>query len=71
MAARNNATGPALGIIDAATNTWLRNVPTVAGAHSVAADRANNHVFVPLGAGPTNTVSTNGCIGVFGNPDKE
>ncbi len=69
VAARNNATGPVLGIIDAATNTFLRNVPTVAGAHSVAADRVNNHVFVPLGAGTSNTVCPNGCIGVFGNPD--
>jgi len=73
IAARRNATGPALGIIDAATNAFLRNVPTPVGAnaHSVAADRANNHVFVPMGAAPTNTVCPNGCVGVFWAPDAD
>jgi len=47
---------PSLGIIDAATNTWLANVPTVAGAHSVAVDPSNGHVYVPL---------TNIGIGVY------
>src|SRR5438105_4259996 len=28
VAARNDASGPVLGIIDAHTNTWLRNIPT-------------------------------------------
>jgi len=47
---------PVLGIIDAATNSWIANVPTVAGAHSVAADPRTNHVFVML---------TNVGIGVY------
>jgi len=73
IAARRNATGPALGIIDAATNAFLRNVPTPVGAnaHSVAADRANNHVFVPMGAAATNTVCPTGCVAVFWAPDAD
>ncbi|HLZ70357.1 MAG TPA: cytochrome C nitrite reductase [Dehalococcoidia bacterium] len=39
---------PTLGVIDAATNTWLMNVPTVGAAHSVAADPATNAVYVPI-----------------------
>jgi hypothetical protein len=39
---------PVLGIIDAATNTWLGNLPTGAGAHSVAADPVTGRVFVPV-----------------------
>jgi hypothetical protein len=73
VAARRNATGPALGIIDAATNAFLRNVPTPVGAnaHSVAADRANNHVFVPMQSAKTNTVCPDGCVAVFGTPDED
>jgi hypothetical protein len=71
IAARQNATGPALGVIDAATNTWLGNVPTPVGAnaHSVAADRANNHIFVPMGAAATNTVCPTGCVAVFSSEE--
>ncbi len=39
---------PVLGVIDASTNTWLVNVPTVGASHSVAADPQTNHVYVPL-----------------------
>jgi DNA-binding beta-propeller fold protein YncE len=65
LAARNNPGGPVLGIIDAATNTFTKNVPTANNAHSVAADRKNNHVFVPL---TPNTTCAEGCIGVYGLP---
>ena len=79
VAARNDVSGPVLGVIDAHTNTWLRNIPTAPNAHSVAADAANNHVFVPL---TPNTLAafnnaakglscTNGCIAVFGVPGEE
>jgi DNA-binding beta-propeller fold protein YncE len=61
LAARNDPRGPALGIIDADSNTWIQNVPTIAGAHSVAANRANGHIYVPMG--PPRCVP--GCIGVF------
>lgn len=56
LAARNmTATGmkggpvtPVLGIIDAATNQWIQNLPTGNAAHSVAADPSNNRIFVPV-----------------------
>jgi hypothetical protein len=59
LAARNmTATGmkgapvtPVLGVIDASTNRWVQNLPTGMGAHSVAADPGNNHVFVPVPTG--------------------
>ena len=47
---------PVLGIVDADTNTWLENVPTVMGVHSVAANPVTNEIFVPL---------TNVGIGVY------
>lgn len=66
LAARDMPNGPVLGVIDAKTNTWLQNVATGANSHSVAADPSNNHVFVPLQAGPLcTTQSANGCIGVY------
>ncbi|HLG71361.1 MAG TPA: hypothetical protein VK009_13120 [Chloroflexota bacterium] len=39
---------PVLGVIDAVTNTWIENVKTEAGAHSVAADPLSYQVYVPL-----------------------
>lgn len=65
LAARNHPGGPVLGIIDAADNTFTKNVPTARNAHSVAANRKNNHVFVPLTPNPA---CANGCIGVYGIP---
>jgi hypothetical protein len=50
MTADGTKTGtptPVVGIIDARTNQWLQNIPTVLGAHSVAADLKNDHIFVP------------------------
>ncbi len=38
---------PVLAIVDADSREWMQSIPTVAKAHSVAADAANNHVFVP------------------------
>ena len=78
VAARDNPGGPVLGVIDAATNTWIQNVPTAFNAHSVAADRKNNHIFVPLRpprpghsdpdpcvAFGGHTFMGRGCIGVY------
>jgi DNA-binding beta-propeller fold protein YncE len=52
----------ALGVIDAKTNMVAQTIPTSNGAHSVAVDRTNHHVYVP-------TTKTNGscrgCILVF------
>jgi|SRR5580698_914765 hypothetical protein len=65
-ASRDMPNGPVLGVIDAATNTWLVNVSTNANSHSVSVDSSNNHIFVPLQAGGIcTTQSSNGCIGVF------
>lgn len=66
VAARDMPNGPVLGVIDGKTNTWLQNATTGPNSHSVAADPSNNHVFVPLQAGPLcTTQSANGCIGVY------
>lgn len=80
VAARDNPGGPVLGVIDATTNTWIENVSTAPNAHSVAADRDNNHIFVPLRAPRAGHVppdpdpcaafggpsfAGHGCIGVY------
>lgn len=49
LAAFTNASGPVLSIVNAETGRWIANIRTATKAHSVAADAANNHVFVPLG----------------------
>jgi len=67
VAARNNPTGPVLGVIDAVSNTWIENVPTAFNAHSVAADRKNNHIFVPLRPPRLHTSDPNPCV-AFGGP---
>jgi hypothetical protein len=53
---------PVLGIINADTLTWIANIPTGAGVHSVAVDSNNGNVFVPIP--PTTT--TAGGEGVYG-----
>jgi len=60
---RDQPGGAVLGIINAATNRWIENVPTGTNAHSVAADAKNNSIFVPLTA--PNPACPNGCIGVY------
>jgi len=58
--------GPVMGVIDAATNTWLVNVPTNTNSHSVAVDPSTNHAFVPMQAGGIcTTQSSNGCVAVI------
>ncbi|HVJ52148.1 MAG TPA: hypothetical protein VM689_06790 [Aliidongia sp.] len=54
-----------LGIIHADTLKFDEKIPLVPGAHSVAADPISNRIFVPLGAGLTNTICPNGCIGIY------
>lgn len=84
LAARANPVGPTLGVIDANDQKLVQLVPTIntAGkptatpvvvsgtAHSVAADSQNNHVFVPLSANNVFPSCLNGCIAVFGTPEK-
>jgi hypothetical protein len=53
---------PVLGVIDASSNTWIENVPTGRGSHSVATDPNTGHVFVPV----PSTASTNGGVNVYG-----
>jgi hypothetical protein len=73
LAARNNATGPVLGIIDAKTQTLEQVIPTVnqapGSAHSVAVNPHNNHALVPLPANNVFPACLNGCIAVFGTPN--
>src|SRR6266566_2778595 len=47
LAAFTNPNSPVLSVVDAATGTWVENVPTVKKAHSVAVDPLTNHIFVP------------------------
>ncbi len=65
LAARNNASGPVLGIIDATTRNLIGAIPTATNSHSVAVDPINNEIFVPLTAGGSNTTCPQGCIGVY------
>jgi DNA-binding beta-propeller fold protein YncE len=44
----NGNLAPVLGVIDAKHNRWITNVPTAVGAHSVAVDPTNNHIFLPV-----------------------
>jgi DNA-binding beta-propeller fold protein YncE len=52
-----------LGIIDALSLTAIGEVQTGVGAHSVAADLGNNHIFVPI-ASP-DPACDNGCVAVY------
>jgi DNA-binding beta-propeller fold protein YncE len=55
-----------LGVIDASSLTVVDQVQSGLGAHSVAADPASNHIFVPV-AGPDPACPT-GCIAVYSSP---
>lgn len=58
-----------LGIIDAGTMTTVGEVQAGLGSHSVAADQASNHIFVPIN-GP-DPACPNGCILVFTDVNRE
>jgi len=58
-----------LGVIDAATLTRIEEVQSGIGAHSVAADQASNHIYVPI-AGPDPACPV-GCIAVYTSASKE
>ena len=48
---RDNPGGPALGVIDARTNTLVQTIPFTGGnPHSVTSSESNGHVYVPVGA---------------------
>lgn len=72
LAARLNPGGPVLGIIDGLSETFLENVLTTPGDHSVAADPVSGEVFVPFGGNfgtAVNRICPLGCIGVFVTPE--
>ena len=55
-----------LGVIDAATNQWIENIPTDPGADTkVAVDPTNSEVFIPIHA-KDNGICPSGCVGVYG-----
>lgn len=67
-AARYQAGGPVLGVIDGSTGTWLQNLAITFNDHSVAVDPVSGEVFVAFGAssaGHPNAFCPAGCIGVF------
>ena len=61
-ASRGMKGGPVLGVIDAAANAWVANLPAAKNTHSVAADPASGKVFVPQT--PT-AACPNGCVAIF------
>ena len=80
LAARDNPSGPVLGVIDAEDNTFVTSVSTAFNSHSVAVNERNNHIFVPLTRPRPNHVPPDpepcvafggpsfagrGCIGVY------
>jgi hypothetical protein len=70
LAARNNPTGPVLGVIDAKSQALEQIAPTVnqapGSAHSVAVNARNNRAFVALPANNVVQGCMNGCIAVYG-----
>ena len=72
LAARLNPGGAVLGVIDGLTETFLQNVRTTPGDHSVAVDPVSGEIFVPFGGSfgaATNSICPAGCIGVFVTPE--
>ena len=65
IAARDFTGGAQLGIIDAATDSFVENIPTTPGDHSVAVDPVSGEVFLPAGAAAGNTLCPSGCIAVY------
>ena len=68
VAARTNpasAGGAAVGVINAATNSFVANIPSDVSAHVISADVRTNHVFVPRGPNAADPDCLNGCITVY------
>lgn len=68
LAARTNPAakgGPSLGIINAATNAFIANVPTNVSVHAVSADRRTNNVYAPSNPIPGDAACASGCVGVY------
>ncbi len=56
---------PVLGVIDAATNRWIENVPTGFNAHSLAVNPVTNQILVPLISPNPLCKGLPGCVEVF------
>ncbi|MDQ2778924.1 MAG: PEP-CTERM sorting domain-containing protein [Pseudomonadota bacterium] len=68
VAARYQAGGPVLGVIDGDTGSWLQNLGITFNDHSVAVDPVSGEAFVAFGASTAshaNPYCAAGCIGVF------
>ena len=66
-AGRDMPNGPIMGVVDAATRTWLVNVTTGSNSHSITVNQFTNQIFVPTQSGALcGTQSSNGCIAVYG-----
>ncbi len=63
LAARGMPGGAVLGVIDAARNAWVANLPVAKNTHSVAVDPATSKVFVPQ---TPSAACPSGCVAVFG-----
>ena len=63
VAANHMTGGPVLGVIDAATNKWVQNLPTSKQSHSVAVDETSKRVYVPA---DNSGDACKGCVIVFG-----
>jgi hypothetical protein len=60
---KSNATfTPVLGIIDAANDDWLANIPTGTGSHALAVDSSNGNILIPFAS----STATPGGIDVYG-----
>jgi len=65
VAASNDPSGHALGVIDGKSNKLVAKIPVVGSApHSVAVNEANGHIYLPAGSKEGGC----GCIVVFGGP---
>ena len=62
ISATQAAPSPVLGIIDAATNKWIANIPTAIGTHAVAVNPFNNGIFVPIAPGSPFCGGLAGCV---------
>ena len=53
---------PVIGVINAANNAWIANIPGASGVHSVAVDANNGNVWVPAVGGINVYTPTNGTF---------
>jgi len=71
LAADVNPGGPVIGIINGLTDSWVTNIASTPGDHSISVDPLTGKVFVPFASNPLNTKCPNGCIAVFAAPEPD